>query len=115
MTTKAPKPSTLLKRALKLFGPRGGRWVQGEYDIRPGEIGYKASYKDGAFCAVGSLMEVNTDRQFEAEVYLDKAAKKVSRNLGATAVWFNDRKGRRFAQIRTLFNTAITLAEKAGE
>ncbi len=77
--SKAPKPSVLLDRALKLFGPNGERWIKSDEKVEPGEThahpvtGKDTVYKHGAYCSRGALSEVDTANEDEAVHYLKTA------------------------------------------
>lgn len=120
----APKPSTLLKRALALFGPRGERWVKEEFVIKPGEMHTdpvteeERVFEDGAYCAIGALLEINTANQDEAITFLVKAVQGGSydeyihnENLVEE---FNDDTDTDFKDVRAEFKKAIKLALAAG-
>lgn len=98
-----PKPSTLLKRALALFGPRGKHWTKGTYRRDPSE-----GHPNGEFCAVGALNKVNTARQQEAVVYLGSAVRSIY-----ITKW-NDARHRKWSDIRAAFTKAMKLAKAAG-
>jgi hypothetical protein len=71
-----PKPSTLLDRALKLFGKGGAFWVKGDEKVRPGQKGESGideeyrTFTKFAYCSIGACKKVNTAREREAILYL---------------------------------------------
>ncbi len=77
--SKAPKPSVLLGRALKLFGPNGERWIKSDEKIEPGTThahpatGEDTIYKHGAYCSMGALNEIDTVNEDEAVHFLKTA------------------------------------------
>ena len=87
------KPSTVLRRALKLLGSNGEKWWQGEEE-------------SGCFCPMTAIWELApTCAIYDcAERYLRRAVRK------DIVIW-NDY-ARSFATIRRGFQRAITLAEK---
>jgi len=118
LTSDNPKPSTLLRHALYLFGPKGERWIQDEYHISPGNY---EEYPEGAFCAVGMMNEINTNNEDIAIGYLAKAIDKSFKfdnedgdNGDDTVIGFNDTKYRSFSDIKKIFNKAIKMAMKDG-
>jgi hypothetical protein len=97
-----PKPSTLLARALRLFGSRGQRWCKGSYQRKPCK-----KYPKGAFCSVGAVAHINTPREKQAKGYLQGAS-------NYNVVCFNDHPKTKFSDIKHMFATAIALAKKEG-
>lgn len=121
-----PKPSTLLKRALALFGSRGGRWVKGEFEVSPGEwnedpiTGGRKKFKNGAYCSIGAIEHIDTPNEKDAKVFLVKAVLNADEEyqefIGqGRVIDFNDRPYTTFKDVRALFKKAIKLAEAEGK
>ena len=99
------KTSTVLRRALRLLGENGERWIKGSYakDKFSGPISW-CDRRASLFCAVGALRKSAPD-SIKAELTLGYFLRS-----GSVSEW-NDR-ARSFATIRRGFERAIALAEK---
>jgi hypothetical protein len=128
----SPKPSELLARSLKLFGPNGEKWVQEEAEVSRGGEGMVRNdtvyFPQGAFCSIGAIEKVNTQNEYEAKRFLILAIdrKKPSKfecedvhvrygapNVSDITDW-NDESTRTFDQVRRKFLKAIRLAKSVG-
>lgn len=104
------KPSTVLRKALTLFGDRGQRWVKGAGCIEPGERYKGKNYPKGAFCSIGAIGWIedrNSIITYEPEELLRSV-------LDTSIVRFNDRKSTTFPMVRKAFKKAIALAKAEG-
>jgi hypothetical protein len=117
------KPSTLLARSLALF-KSGKRWVQSEEEVTPGGTGRvrgknHVEFPDGAFCAIGAVREVNTDRESEAAHYLalviDPERMAGGGDAESVITEWNDDNKRSFGQVKKMFQKAIKLAKSLGQ
>lgn len=103
------KPVTILKRARKLI-EKPERWIQGPYArTRDGVSTFGSDPAACAFCMAGAIQRVtnSTDGDDAAETFLDRATRD-----GLYA--FNEKPGRKHAQVLRAFDKAIALAEKDG-
>lgn len=100
----------VLQDALKLFGPRGGGWCQGEYaKTKEGEYVYFTSVDAARYCAIGAVKMVTAKNNSPQAVH-DSAVVALARSLPRDAIsipYFNDARGRKFADIKKLFERAI--------
>jgi hypothetical protein len=121
---QAPKPSTLLAQAFKLFGSKGERWIKGEEKIKPGNpsdndfSNNPKIYPEGAYCSIGAMHEVDTKNEEEAILYLRAAMasdyKQGSKLDDEIIETLNDNHKTKFKDIRRWFTRAIKLAKAVG-
>ena len=105
------KASTILKKSLKFFGPKGQRWWKGEYSNRPGVIsGLKITTKGVKLCSLAVInefgIELSRHAAAEAETLLRRAA-----HIKYIDQWNDDPK-RKFSEVKAAFLKAIKLAEQ---
>lgn len=135
MAKKDLKPSVLLARALKLFGPKGEYWIKGEEDVEPGTFigpegqiwyqdstppkGYRKLSSTG-YCSIGALEEVDTLNEDLAEGFLGMAMM-MEESFRADRVMFddlipeqNDKKETTFEDVKRWFANAIKMAKAVG-
>lgn len=90
------KSKTVLKRALKLFGPNGERW---------GKRYYKSNDK---FCSLGAIRETISSAQF---FILYTPVKSLLQDVvGGNVIAWNDNPIRKWPEVKAAFEKAIELA-----
>lgn len=135
------RPSKLIQRALDLFGSKGQYWIKRDWDVPPqydlpdGRIN---KTKHHMYCSVGAVNFVNTKRECEARLYLERGIAKLFPNKDCVTleyvsidipeeqrkyhqgqkvrdiIAFNDAKSTTFPMVRKAFKEAIKLAESEG-
>ncbi len=107
------KTSTVLKKALNLFGKTGARWIKGATAGRP-RFGNKNL---DAFCSIGAINAINIFGPCgaSAEAYLSEAIGHRYSSDAFNIIAFNDDKETRFRSVARKFRKAIRLAERAGD
>jgi hypothetical protein len=101
------KKSTILKKALKLLGPRGGNWGKESY--------YNVVKGKEKWCSVGAINCINApfEERSEALDYLETVLKVNSFEYIKISRW-NDA-AKNFKEIKKGFEAAIKLAKSMGE
>lgn len=111
-------PAQALRAALRRLGPNGERWIKERQGIDENGVptvpGLQPTCK---FCAAGAIYSVTDygptmihDRAFD---FLLEARPTGSKKRGDGITDFNDATRRTFPQIKSWFERAIALAEKA--
>lgn len=101
--------ANVLRQALKRMGPRGGFWTQGcgSRDVNGKEVdtGSDRVYRCCGYGAIWTVVSWNSRTSTLAEEALDNAC------TGHYPT-FNDEPGRKFSEIRDVFNKAIAALEQ---
>ncbi len=92
---KQLKASDILKKALDKFGPNGEHWGQHAYQHGHG--------RTATYCALGAIWKASRDSDKGAAEFLSRVIR------GGVTAW-NDRQGRKFADVRAKFKEAIAVA-----